>query len=106
MSITGPKTFIDYVKQRRRIIWGHHQVKKVTGQSPQYLVYTFPVNPIKTVKLTSSLFRENKIVPFSIFFGLEIMINLLAILDSILGKSHVSWSVAKSTKNSPIRFKI
>ena len=34
VSMCGPKVFSDYIKQRKRILYGHSQVKKATGQSP------------------------------------------------------------------------
>jgi cellulose synthase/poly-beta-1,6-N-acetylglucosamine synthase-like glycosyltransferase len=97
--MSGPQTFVDYLKQRRRILWGHYQVKRLTGKSPQYLVHMIPLNPLKGLKLTLNLFIENEILTVTTFLLLEFILNMLAIMDSILGKTHSKWSIVKTTKN-------
>ena len=87
VSITGPKTFLDYFKQRRRILWGHNQVKKLTGKSPQYIIHMIPLEPSKGLKLTLKLLSEYQIYTVLAFLSLELIINYLAIIDSILGKT-------------------
>jgi cellulose synthase/poly-beta-1,6-N-acetylglucosamine synthase-like glycosyltransferase len=98
VSMCGPQTIPDYFKQRRRILWGHYQVKKLTGKSPQYLVHMIPLDPTNGLKLTLKLFSENGILTVSAFLLIEFVINYLAIIDSIFGKSYTKWSSVKTTK--------
>ena len=100
VSISGPQTIPDYFKQRRRILWGHYQIKKLTGKSPQHIIHMFPLELSKGLKLTLKLFSENRIQNVLAFLSLEFLLNYLAIIDSIIGKSYTKWSIAKTTKKS------
>src|SRR3989304_7257372 len=101
VSICGPETFPDYFKQRRRIIYGHFQVRKLTGESPQYLIYLMPLYPIRVAKMLFWLCAENGLPAFLTFLSMELVINVVAIADSVLRKTHVQWSISPSTKNGP-----
>jgi biofilm PGA synthesis N-glycosyltransferase PgaC len=101
VMMSGPKTIADYVKQRRRIIWGHHQVKKFTGKSPQYLVYFIPFHPIKALKFALMLITDKRFLSVSAYLLLEFLINFLVIFDVLSGKSYVNWSVSETTKLIP-----
>jgi poly-beta-1,6-N-acetyl-D-glucosamine synthase len=99
VSICGPRTFTDYVKQRRRILRGHLQVKKATGQSPQHMLYFLPQHPIIAMRLLAWLIKVNGIF-MSLAFGLiELLINGIAVVK-IFSKKYdaAAWSIAKSTK--------
>ena len=98
VSICGPRTFTDYVKQRKRILHGHSQVKKATGESPQHLLYFLPQHPILAMKLLGWLIRENGIFMFSTFTLIELLINAIAITEKFLKKPNNTWSIATSTK--------
>jgi cellulose synthase/poly-beta-1,6-N-acetylglucosamine synthase-like glycosyltransferase len=98
VSICGPRTFTDYVKQRRRILRGHLQVKKATGQSPQHMLYFLPQHPIITMRLLAWLIKANGIF-MSLAFGLiELLINATAVTKKFSKKHDAAWSIAKSTK--------
>jgi cellulose synthase/poly-beta-1,6-N-acetylglucosamine synthase-like glycosyltransferase len=98
VSICGPRTFTDYVKQRQRILRGHLQVKKATGESPQHMLYFLPQHPIISVKLLAWLIKANGIF-MSLAFGLiELFLNATAITKKFSKKREVAWSVAQSTK--------
>lgn len=98
VSICGPKSILDYFKQRRRIIYGHYQVWKLTGKSPQYIILMIPLNPTKGLKLILKLSTEVGMLTFSVFLLLEFIINTIAIIDALSGKSYIKWDIAKSTK--------
>ena len=68
VSISGPKTLTDYIKQRRRIIFGHYQIRKLTGETPQYLVHMAPQYPKKVLQLATWLCVESGILRFFCFF--------------------------------------
>src|SRR4030067_3807383 len=98
VSICGPQTFPDYYKQRRRVLFGHHQVMKTTGESPQHLIYLLPLYPIQTMKLLQWLFMEYDLPTLIAFISIELGINIAAMADSILRKPHTKWIVSNSTK--------
>ena len=98
VSICGPQTFRDYFTQRRRVLFGHQQVRKMTGQSPQHLLYLFPLYPIRVAKLVKSLLMKFRLPTILTFLLVELAINVVAISDFISRKSHVKWNVSTSTK--------
>jgi len=98
VSICGPKTFYDYFNQRRRILVGHFQVKKVTGEAPQHLIYLLPHHPLKTLKLFLLLFKNNSLLTVTAFVAIELMLYGFAITDFIKNKSYSSWISLGTTK--------
>ena len=99
--ICGPRTFRDYFKQRRRILMGHRQIKKMTGESPQHLIFLFPLYPIRVIKLLQwPLIKYGP--TFLAFLSVEMFINIVAMFDSIVGKAYTAWSISASTKGIPI----
>ena len=97
--ICGPKTFREYFQQRRRIICGHYQVKKITGETPQYLVHLIPQHPHRILKLALWLPTNYDIFTLGIFLFTELALNLVAITDIISRKNHAKWKRLSSTKN-------
>jgi cellulose synthase/poly-beta-1,6-N-acetylglucosamine synthase-like glycosyltransferase len=98
ISICGPKTFIEYFQQRRRIVFGHYQLRKLTGESPQYLVQMIPTQPVRTAKL--ALWLSTKYSPLTLlaFLLTEFFVNVAAIVDSLFGKTYFQWTTLASTK--------
>src|SRR3990170_3299895 len=101
VSICGPQTFPDYFKQRRRVLFGHHQVKKTTGESPQHLIYLLPLYPIQVMKLLRWLFMKYGLPTLIAFVLFELGVNTAAMADTVLRKPHTKWSVSNSTKKLP-----
>lgn len=98
VSICGPKTFQEYFQQRRRIIFGHYQLRKLTGESPQYLVHMMPLHPISTANLILWLLSKYDPLTMTIFLLTEFAVNLTAMFDFASGKKHFQWSPLQSTK--------
>jgi biofilm PGA synthesis N-glycosyltransferase PgaC len=98
VSICGPQSILDYLRQRRRIIFGHYQVRKLTGRIPQYMIHMMPLQPTRGLKLTLGQLKEWGVRTFSTFILLELLVNIMAIIDVISGKSYVQWSISTSTK--------
>lgn len=98
VSICGPQTFPDYFKQRRRVLFGHHQVRRLTGESPQHLIFLLPLYPLRVMKLILWVCKEHGLLTFLTFLSIELGINAAATLDSILGEAHTKWSISSSTK--------
>jgi biofilm PGA synthesis N-glycosyltransferase PgaC len=99
VSICGPRTFREYFQQRRRVIFGHYQLRKLTGESPQYLVHMMPLHPVKTVKLVLWLFTQYDSVTLATFLLTEFLVNATAVFDYASGKTHFQWTALPSTKN-------
>jgi cellulose synthase/poly-beta-1,6-N-acetylglucosamine synthase-like glycosyltransferase len=101
--ICGPATFGEYFQQRRRILFGHYQIRKLTGKSPQYLMHMLPLHPLKTLRLVLWLFTKNKPVTTAIFLFTEFWVNIFSIADFIERKTYFRWPVLSSTKNAVIQ---
>jgi biofilm PGA synthesis N-glycosyltransferase PgaC len=97
--ICGPATFREYFAQRRRILFGHYQIRKLTGRSPQYLMHMLPLHPLKTIKLLLWLLTKNKPVTTAIFLFTEFWVNIFSISDFIWGKTYFRWPTISSTKD-------
>jgi cellulose synthase/poly-beta-1,6-N-acetylglucosamine synthase-like glycosyltransferase len=98
VSICGPQTFTEYIRQRRRVLFGHYQVRRITGESPQHLIFLFPHYPVRAMKLLLWFCKEYGLLAFFTFSIVELGINAAAMLDYIWGKDHTKWSVSNSTK--------
>jgi cellulose synthase/poly-beta-1,6-N-acetylglucosamine synthase-like glycosyltransferase len=98
VSMCGPKTFREYFQQRRRVIFGHYQLRRLTGESPQYLVHMLPLHPVKTVKLVLWLFTRYDPVTLSTFMLTEFLVNTTAIFDFVVRRTHFQWTMLPSTK--------
>jgi biofilm PGA synthesis N-glycosyltransferase PgaC len=99
VSICGPQTFTDYFKQRRRVLFGHYQVREMTGEAPQHLIFLFPIYPIRALKSILWFCMEYGLLNFLTFLSVELCVNAAATLDFILGRDYTKWSVTSSTKN-------
>ena len=98
ISICGPRTFLEYFQQRRRVVFGHYQIRKLTGESSQYLVHMMPLQPSRSMKL--ALWLCTKYDPFTLatFLVAELMINGFALFDFGFGKNYSQWTALPSTK--------
>jgi biofilm PGA synthesis N-glycosyltransferase PgaC len=99
VSICGPQTFTDYFKQRRRVLFGHHQIRKMTGESPQHLIYLLPLYPIRVMKFLLWLCAKYGLPTVLTFVSIELAINATSMADFLIGKTYALWSVSTSTKN-------
>ncbi len=96
--ISGPSTFQEYFQQRRRIIFGHFQIKKLTGESSQYLVHLLPLHPLQTLKLSLWLFAKYDPVTLFAFLFTEFLVNVFAIGDVVARRDYFRWRALPSTK--------
>jgi cellulose synthase/poly-beta-1,6-N-acetylglucosamine synthase-like glycosyltransferase len=101
VKVFGPQTIPDYIRQRRRIIAGHYQVRVVTGHFSQYVLYSLLVRPMLTLRtLVEYIAAKREITGLLVAPFIELAANLLALSDSILGKSHRIWSISTTTKTA------
>jgi len=98
VSMCGPKTFQEYFQQRRRIIFGHFQVKKLTGEPPQYLVHLMPLHPVRAFKLASWLLTKYNPLKLAAFVMTEFFVNVAAKADCLRGSVPYRWQMLSSTK--------
>jgi cellulose synthase/poly-beta-1,6-N-acetylglucosamine synthase-like glycosyltransferase len=98
VSIRGPETITDYIKQRRRVIYGHHQLKRLTGKSPQYFAPLIQLDGKSRIKMLKSLVCKNDPLSILAFVLIELVLNGVVKLDIITGKSYSIWNIAASTK--------
>jgi len=97
--ICGPQTIREYFQQRRRVIYGHYQVKKLTGESPQHLMYLMPVLPSRVFRLGLWLIGNQDVPTLMAFVLAEFTANIAACVDFIFRKNHSEWQTLSSTKN-------
>lgn len=101
VAVLGPQTIGDYLKQRRRIIVGHYQVRKATGRFSQYVFYSLLARPKTTLRILTGYFAGTHRIASGVIAGLiEIIANLLALADLIRGKSYAVWSISTTTKTA------
>jgi len=98
VSICGPKSYREYFQQRRRVIFGHYQLRKLTGESPQYFVHMMPLHPLRTARLSLWLSTKYDPVTLGTFLLTEFLINVSSIIDFVSGKTHFQWTRLPSTK--------
>lgn len=101
----GPENLSEFVTQRRRIVYGHYEVKRETGLKPRVL----EMAPLKDkVEIVCAWLRESpSLIPhFIVACFLELCAYFLAILD-ILKKNnpHIVWKVALTGKNPQFQLK-
>ena len=102
--ITAPKNIIDYIRQRRRVIYGHHRVKQLTSKHSNTLENMMFKEPSNTLHVLKTEIRERpKDIPkLALAIFIEVLVNFLAIIDIVLKKDHTVWTMAESTKKIDI----
>ena len=102
--IKAPTNIADYIRQRRRVVYGYHRVKQLTKKYSRTLQIMMFQDPSKTMHVLKAEIREHPrdIPKFLVAILLEALVNLLAIMDIILKKEHTVWTIAKSTKKTEI----
>jgi cellulose synthase/poly-beta-1,6-N-acetylglucosamine synthase-like glycosyltransferase len=100
VSIRAPTNILDFIRQRRRVVYGHHYIKRITKQSPRTLESMISYDPGKTVHVLKEELRERPkdSLKLSIAIFIEAIANLLAVIDIFTNRKHTAWAVAKSTK--------
>lgn len=86
---TGPKTIASLIKQRRRIYWGHLELKKKYGYKAatmrNFLVFSVILKEL----------RIKNILPVAFGIFIEVYSRLLGLYDYYTDKKHYIWNVAK-----------
>ncbi len=96
--ICGPRTLMEYFQQRYRIIYGHYQVKKLTGQSPQHPLHLLPVFPLRVIYLSLQFSKTQDVPTLAAFILIELTASFTALVQSLLKKPNSQWQQISSTK--------
>jgi cellulose synthase/poly-beta-1,6-N-acetylglucosamine synthase-like glycosyltransferase len=94
VGISVPSRCVDLIRQRRRIIFGHIQIWRLTGRSPKTVESLLLRTPLFSLGLVSRSIGRNpkllKIIPLA--FVSEAISVLLALIDSITSTTeHSVW---------------
>ncbi len=97
----APETLREIFTQRRRIVFGHHQVKMRASHYPRVLETMALYSPPTVVKvladeLTEGLQDFPKLLAAIVF---ELFVNAAALFDIAKRKNHRLWRVAHTTKD-------
>jgi len=100
VRIKVPSKFADLIRQRKRIVYGHYQIKKIHGSFPRTIESMAFYDPKRVIRIFAEIIREHprethKLVAAVVF---EMLVNVLALLDMIGGETHVPWKRI-ATKN-------
>lgn len=99
VHIRLPESISDLVRQRSRVIYGHLQIRRMTGRTPRILEALVAVEPFTAISvITSVLSRNPRRAIFLIALTLiETVAFFKATISFILGKSYVPWrKIARS----------
>jgi hypothetical protein len=100
VTIAGTRTARDYVRQRRRVLYGHLQTKKKFGRFPSVIEFEFPARPKFVWSIIRSLFHGSgrPFLPLLVAALFELLAFSLAMGDYFTGRTHHIWQQATSTK--------
>lgn len=95
-----PSNIVDYIKQRKRWLFGHLQTKKLTGEYPTVMDTLVFRKPKMVLEILCDEIKENPNNALFLFFSaiIEAIVYALAVLDRILGRNYAIWPVIRSTK--------
>jgi cellulose synthase/poly-beta-1,6-N-acetylglucosamine synthase-like glycosyltransferase len=95
-----PKTVLDYVKQRRRWVFGHVQIRKMLREPSTVLESTFIKKPrVATSIVVEELSAKPKELPvFLASLLVELAVGMFVLRDLACHVTHSPWEVIQSTK--------
>jgi len=101
--IFGPSTILDYLNQRRRVLFGHRQLTQVLGKPPTVLKTLLFHRPYDALRIFLQEVRTSKPMDLVRILGvviLEGIASLLAFWDSRKNRleRHILWDRINSTK--------
>ena len=98
--IKAPTNIPDYIRQRRRVVYGHFRVKQLTNSYPKTVENMLLKDPSKSLNVLKEEIKERPrdTIKLSMVIFIEALVNALAITDLALKKEHTVWAVSKSTK--------
>ncbi len=94
VKIEVPNSFMDLIRQRRRIIFGHVQVWKKLGRPPRTIESMLFMRPLISVRTLAKLFSERPrlMTAFPVVVLGELISTFMALVDSLgSGEKHTIW---------------
>jgi biofilm PGA synthesis N-glycosyltransferase PgaC len=97
-----PRTMLDYVKQRRRWVYGHFQIGSMLGEYPSVMEFSLTKRPmlVVSVVLNELSERPSELPVFLASLLVEFSVVLLALRDVALRVRHSPWDIVQSTKQT------
>jgi len=98
--IKGPSKVREFIIQRRRILFGHYQVKEKLGSYPTVFEFISASNPLLALKiLIKTLGRNLKyLLVLPPLIVIELILHLMVKYDKFIGRDYTLWEQVKSTK--------
>ncbi len=98
--IKAPTSISDYICQRRRVVYGHLRVRRLTKEYPKTIENMLIQDPSKSLHLLKEEIKERPkdTVKLLVVILIEAVVNTLALIDLSFGRQHTVWAIAKSTK--------
>lgn len=90
--VATPKNVNDFIKQKRRIFWGHHELNTRYGYKVPSMTKDV-ISPVMEFLLTPKNF-----FPTLFLILLELYSRTKGLVDFYLGKEHYVWDIVESTK--------
>lgn len=94
VRINVPNRWVDLISQRRRILFGHFQVRKFTGQTPRTVESMLVSSPLFSLDIIVSILSRNPKLIFALPFAVvgEALSFFLAVKDWIVStEEHRVW---------------
>lgn len=95
VRVAIPRTFLDHLRQRRRILWGHLQVGKEFGEVPgTFALYALhhPQWAVRTMREEAAARRHGRRATALLVIG-ELIAGVGALWDQRIGRrSHIVWT--------------
>ena len=104
--IKAPTNIPDYIRQRRRVVYGHFRVKQLTKEYPKTVENMMLSDPSKSLNVLKMEIAEHPwdTMKLTVVVFIEVLINALAITDLALKKEHTVWTISKSTKKLQVDY--
>lgn len=101
--ILGPRLIGDYIRQRRRVLFGHQQLTRLLGRTPGVLrsiALSHPLDALRIFLEEVRLLKKRDLIKVLVVIVLEIICSLLSLWDSCRGnlQKHILWERVTSTK--------
>ncbi len=101
--LLGPRTINDYLRQRRRVLFGHMQLTKLLGEAPPVLKTILYQKPLEAVHIILTLFKTmppKDISRLPAVVVVELAATSLARWDNFNDKTnhHILWERVNTTK--------
>jgi cellulose synthase/poly-beta-1,6-N-acetylglucosamine synthase-like glycosyltransferase len=94
VEIDVPRNFVDIIRQRRRIVYGHVQIWKEVGRSPKTLESMLASNPVLSLSILVRTLANNPKLMIALPVSMigEVVSVFLAILDNLGStRKHALW---------------